>query len=1088
MPPPRRGPKHARVRRSARRAGAGALVAAFVGGLLSGAPAAQGAPSADGVADAPDDEAARESRQGGPPQVWPRPQAMRAGGTSVPLGAEVTLVSDADADPYALAAVRDLLRDAGVRTVHEARPGGPAPRGGAVVRLGGAAADGALRELRAPAVGDLPSGGYRLAVGRAGGRPTVALSGRGGDGLFHGVQTLRQLLDGTGGTVPGVVVRDWPTAAVRGVTEGFYGQPWTHEERLAQLDFLGRTKQNRYLYAPGGDQYREATRWRDPYPAERRAEFRELAQRAAHRHVTLGWAVSPGQGLCFSSAGDRKALLRKLDGMYALGVRAFQLQFDDVSYDEWHCGADADRYGRGPEAAAKAQAELANAVAEHLAKREGAESLSVLPTEFYQEGSSAYRAALSRELADGVELAWTGVGVVPRTITGGELADVRDAFPGHPVVTMDNYPVNDYAPDRLFLGPYQGRAPAVAAGSAAVLANAMEQPTVSRIPLFTAADYAWNPRGYRPDASWRAAVDDLAGPDPRTRAAVRALAGNDASSMLDGEESAYLRPAMKEFWAAYGSGGSGAAAAREPGAELRAAFRTMRGARDRVPAGIGREAGPWLRQLALWGEAGERAVDMLAAQAGGDGGAAWAAQLEVRRLRDEAAKKGSVTVGKGVLREFVDRALKEADGWTGVRKDAFGDEQAQGGPAARPGSPVENAVDGDPATAYRAGAAPLAKLPTGGRPRVPAPPDDLTVGLPATRELASVTVLTEPADEDGGTRADIEAHVPGQGWRRIGRLSGSGATEAAAHGLRADALRLRWSADSKAPVVHEITPWYADTPDASLALSRDDTYASIGGPPAEIGVKLKAHRPVEVRGRLAVDAPEGFTVRAPGRVTVPRGGTAEVPLTVTAGPEVRPGTYEVPVSFGDERRTLTVRAFPPVGGPDLARTAEASSSGDETADFPAGGVNDGRADTRWSSPAEDGAWVQLELARAARVGEVRLHWQDAYASRYRVQVSPDGRRWRTAATVRDGAGGRETVRMDAPPDTRFVRVQGDGRATRFGYSLWSVEVRAVRQQDDRERGRERKPERERERERGGEGDRGREPGRAEAPERPAREP
>jgi hyaluronoglucosaminidase len=73
---------------------------------------------------------------------------------------------------------------------------------------------------------------------------------------------------------------------------------------------------------------------------------------------------------------------------------------------------------------------------------------------------------------------------------------------------------------------------------------------------------------------------------------------------------------------------------------------------------------------------------------------------------------------------------------------------------------------------------------------------------------------------------------------------------------------------------------------------------------------------------------------------------------------------------------------------------------------------------------------------------VRLHWQEAYATRYRIQVSADGRVWRTAATVTDGRGGRESVRMDAQ-GTRFVRVQGDERATEFGYSLFSVEAYAV---------------------------------------------
>ena len=69
-----------------------------------------------------------------------------------------------------------------------------------------------------------------------------------------------------------------------------------------------------------------------------------------------------------SSDEDVKALNRKIDAMWALGVRAFQLQFQDVSYSEWHCDEDAETFGSGPEAAARAQARVANAVADHLAR------------------------------------------------------------------------------------------------------------------------------------------------------------------------------------------------------------------------------------------------------------------------------------------------------------------------------------------------------------------------------------------------------------------------------------------------------------------------------------------------------------------------------------------------------------------------------------------------------------------------------------------------------------------------------------------------------------------------------------------------
>ncbi len=984
----------------ARVAGTTALAAAVIGGLLGGVPSAQAAPAdpAVGSPDQPD----RPAGAGQVPAVWPRPQSLRELGDAVPLGAAAVVVAAPDTDPYALDVVLGLLRDAGVRTVHQVAPGERLPAAGPVIRIGGAQAADALRALRAPARGDLPAGGYRLAVGQVDGRDTVALDGVAPDGLFHAAQTLRQLVtDGPDGhrQLASVVVRDWPGTAVRGTTEGFYGQPWSQAQRLAQLDFMGRTKQNRYLYAPGDDPYRQA-RWRDPYPAEERAAFRTLAERARANHVTLGWALAPGQALCFSSQEDLRALRRKVDAMWALGVRSFQLQFQDVAYDEWHCGADEDAFGTGPGAAARAQAKVANALADHLHERHpDAAPLSLMPTEYYQNGSTAYRDALAEALGGRVEVAWTGVGVVPRTITGGELVTARQAF-GHPLVTMDNYPVNDYAQDRIFLGPYRGREPAVATGSAALLANAMEQPLASRIPLFTAADYAWNPRAYRPAESWDAAINDLAGGAPRGRAALRALAGNAASSLLNTRESGYLRPLIDRFWetreAAVNTGRPGEDADYAKAAKaLRAAFHTMSTAPDDLRSDLAAEVRPWAAQLARYGRAGEQAVDTLLAQARDDGDAAWSAQREVQRLRKEIAHSPA-TVGKGVLAPFLDRAMTEADAWTGARRDTP-------------------------------------------RPSEGADPTALTVPFGRVRPLAAVTALTDPGPSAGAV--SLEAHVPGEGWRRLGRLSATGWTESATPRLRADGVRLTWANGAEAPSVHALTPWFADTPAAGLELSRTESDAQTGGS-ARVDARIFSRRPGDVRGRLTVKAPKGFTVHAPEEVTAPRGGTTTVPLTVDVPEGTPSGTYRIPVEFDGAEQTLTVRAYPRTGGKDLARGTVATSSGDETPDFPASAATDGNPGTRWSSPAEDGAWLQFALAHPTRLGRLVLHWQDAYAARYRIQVSPDGRSWRTAATVRDGKGGRESIRMDAK-DARFVRIQGDKRATRFGYSLWSVEAYAV---------------------------------------------
>ncbi|MYZ41092.1 discoidin domain-containing protein, partial [Streptomyces sp. SID4917] len=151
------------------------------------------------------------------------------------------------------------------------------------------------------------------------------------------------------------------------------------------------------------------------------------------------------------------------------------------------------------------------------------------------------------------------------------------------------------------------------------------------------------------------------------------------------------------------------------------------------------------------------------------------------------------------------------------------------------------------------------------------------------------------------------------------------------------------------------------------------------GEPQQVQARLEAQRPGEVRGALTAKAPSGIRVRVPKETTVPRGSLTNVPVEVSVPAGTPAGTYEVPLAFAGEERTLTVRASPRTGGPDLARTGTASSSGDETPDFPASAALDGDPATRWSSPVEDGAWWQLELPRPARLGQVVLHWQGAHA-------------------------------------------------------------------------------------------------------------
>ena len=77
-------------------------------------------------------------------------------------------------------------------------------------------------------------------------------------GLFYAAQTLQQLAqtDGQGNTtLPLGVIKDYPDVAYRGTVEGFYGDPWSHTDRIEQLRFYGKMKMNTYIYGPKDDPY-----------------------------------------------------------------------------------------------------------------------------------------------------------------------------------------------------------------------------------------------------------------------------------------------------------------------------------------------------------------------------------------------------------------------------------------------------------------------------------------------------------------------------------------------------------------------------------------------------------------------------------------------------------------------------------------------------------------------------------------------------------------------------------------------------------------------------------------------------------------
>ena len=85
-------------------------------------------------------------------------------------------------------------------------------------------------------------------------------------------------------------------------------------------------------------------------------------------------------------------------------------------------------------------------------------------------------------------------------------------------------------------------------------------------------------------------------------------------------------------------------------------------------------------------------------------------------------------------------------------------------------------------------------------------------------------------------------------------------------------------------------------------------------------------------------------------------------------------------------------------------------------------VLDGKAGTVWRSRAGREQWLSVDFGRPREFGGLVLTWgKNGYASRYDVQFSDDGRKWRTVRSVTDGGPGRAALLL-TESETRYLRL------------------------------------------------------------------
>lgn len=283
-----------------------------------------------------------------------------------------------------------------------------------------------------------------------------------------------------------------------GYGEGFYGRPHSWEDRYHIVEVLASEGLNAYVYAPKNDPYHR-DRWRDPYPEEQLANFRQLKEKAESQGVSFCFCISP-LGMTFSSDEDFAALQGKIRPFLDMGISDMAILFDDVP--ELLPAADEGRFRSLGQAHGVTVAKVFEKVA-----AEGVR-LAVAPTEYTGDHISPYLEDLASELPPEVAIAWTGLFVLSPEITAEQVAE-RQKTLKHPIVVWDNFPVND-GPMGVWchLGPWKGRDWSLIEAAAGLFQDGMEQARASMVALRQLGQLVREKEAYDPYKAWERACSE----------------------------------------------------------------------------------------------------------------------------------------------------------------------------------------------------------------------------------------------------------------------------------------------------------------------------------------------------------------------------------------------------------------------------------------------------------------------------------------------------------------------------------------------------------------------------------------------------
>ena len=166
---------------------------------------------------------------------------------------------------------------------------------------------------------------------------TIAVLGKDTDASFYGLTTLYHVLAQTESlSIRNFTIEDYADVVSRGFIEGYYGNPWSTEDRVNLMTWGGYYKLNAYFYAPKDDPKHRAN-WDELYTDEElESKIRPLAEAGNASKCRFVYALHPfpsGNNFRFDTDAHYNEDLAKLKAKFKqvidAGVRQIAILADD---------------------------------------------------------------------------------------------------------------------------------------------------------------------------------------------------------------------------------------------------------------------------------------------------------------------------------------------------------------------------------------------------------------------------------------------------------------------------------------------------------------------------------------------------------------------------------------------------------------------------------------------------------------------------------------------------------------------------------------------------------------------------------------